>query len=355
MVNRKRLAVLLLIVALLVAATAASAQTATPAPTSSGPSNAVQARFFTCSDSVIMTMNGLLLSGYSAYWQAFQGAAGSGTALTNVRQVSATGDFTYAERVPNAAGVTTADGATASARVWVGRTSDPSIVDFEFTVSDANDGCSGSIPTGTITTSNDGGGGSTTTGSAGNNLAAPGGTTLNPNLSPEAEVVIGARVSDTFRSATPGLIFAECDAFPLALPGIVYDNDNVVVYWSWFTKTQEQMEQQLANANYAVKMNGAYFNPVQRSEPERRDGNWWVFYTAPVGNLRPGHYEIDYQLTWNAPVNDGYDDYGPGTDNPVEASTCNFDVVRNPDNGPVAYTGMFNPTENPVHNITPDY
>ena len=41
---------------------------------------------------------------------------------------------------------------------------------------------------------------------------------------------MGARLSDNFRSETPGLIFAECDAFPLALPGIVYDNDNVTVY-----------------------------------------------------------------------------------------------------------------------------
>jgi hypothetical protein len=301
-----------------------------------------------------MTMNGVLLDGYSAYWQAFAGPGATGTALTNVRQVTASGDFTYAERVANPAGVTTADGATASAKVSIARTSDPTRVDFEFIVSDVNDGCSGSIPTGSITTSNDGGSGSSG-GSSGNNLAAPGGATLNPNLRPEGQVVVGARPSDTFRSDTPGLIFAECDNYPLALPGIVYDNDNVVVYWSWFTKTAEQMQQHLDNANYAVKMNGAFFNPVQRSEPERRDGNWWVFYSAPVGNLQPGHYEIDYQLTWNAPVNDGYDDFGPGTDNPIEASTCNFDVRRNPNNSAVSYTGMFNPSDYPVHNITPDY
>ena len=350
----KRIAVLLLIGVLLAMTAAVSAQDATPVPTSTGPSNAVQARFYACSDSVIMTLNGHLLTGYSVYWQAFPGSGATGTPLTSVRQVDASGDFTYAERVANNAGAVTADGATASAKVSVARTGNPTAVDFEFIVSDVNDGCSGSIPTGTITTSGDGGSG-TASGSAGTNLAAPGGVTLNPNLSAEPAVVVGARLSDNFRSETPGLIFAECDAFPLALPGIVYDNDNVTVYWSWFTKTREQMDQHLANGNYAVKMNGAYFNPVQRSEPEQRGGNWWVFYTAPVGNLRPGHYEVDYQLTWNAPVNDGFDDFGPGTDNPIEANTCNFNVLRNPDNGPVSYTGMFNPTTYPVHNITPDY
>lgn len=352
----KRFAVLLLIGALLALTAAASAQDATPVPTSTGPTNAVQARFYACTDSVVMTLEGVLLNGYSVFWQAFPGGGATGTPLTSVRQVNATGDFTYAESVANNAGMTTAAGATASAKVTIARTSNPAAVDFEFIVSDANDGCSGSIPTGTVTTSTDSGAGATSSsGASAAHLFAPNGAVLNPNLNAEPEVVVGARQSDRFRSDTPGLIFAECDAYPMALPGIVYDNDNVVVYWSWFTKTREQMDQQLANANYAVKMNGAYFNPVQRSEPELRSGNWWVFYTAPVGNLQPGHYEVDYQLTWSAPVNDGYHDYGPGTDNPVQANTCNFDIRRNPDNGAVSYTGMFNPSTYPVHNITPDY
>ena len=62
--------------------------------------------------------------------------------------------------------------------------------------------------------------------------------------------MIGARLSDHFRSDTPGLIFAQCDAFPLAEPGIIYDNDTVTIFWSWFTKTQAQMDEHLANAIY---------------------------------------------------------------------------------------------------------
>ncbi len=354
----KRLALLLAVGLMATFATVASAQDATPVPTSTGPTNAVQANFFACTDSVIMTMNGLLLPGYSAFWQAFAGPGGTGTALTSVRQVDASGEFTYTERVANPAGVTTPDGSTASAKVSVARSSNPAAIDFEFVVSDVNDGCTSSIPTGSITTSTDAGSPSSgsTSGTSGTNLLAPNGLILNPNLSPEAAVVVGARPSDTFRSDTPGLIFAECDDIPLALPGLVYDTDNVVVYWSWFTKTEEQMNQQLASAQYSVKMNGATFNPVQLSAPERRNGNWWVFYTAEVGNLRPGHYEVGYQLTWAEPVNDGYADYGPGTDNPIETGTCNFNVTYNSqDRGAVSYTGMFNPTAYPVHNITPDY
>jgi hypothetical protein len=353
----KRFALLLAVGVMGAAATVASAQDATPAPTAVGPSNAVQANFFACTDSVIMTMTGDLLAGYSAFWQAFAGPGGTGTALTSVRQVDAVGAFTYTERVANPAGVTTADGATASAKVFIARSSNPAAIDFEFLVSDINDGCSSGIPTGSITTSTDTGGTSSggTSGTNASNLLAPNGLILNPNLRSEGEVVVGARPSDLFRSETPGLIFAECDGIPLALPGIVYDSDNTVVYWSWFTKTEDQMNQHLATALYSVKMNGATFNPVQLSAPERRSGNWWVFYTAQVGNLRPGHYEVGYQLTWTGPVNDGFNDYGPGTDNPIETGTCNFDVRYNPDRTSVSYTGMFNPTNYPVHNITPDY
>ena len=81
----KRLAMLGVIGVLLVMTAAVSAQSATPVPTTTGPTNAVQARFFACSDSTIMTMNGVLLSGFSAYWQAFAGPGATGTALTNVR------------------------------------------------------------------------------------------------------------------------------------------------------------------------------------------------------------------------------------------------------------------------------
>lgn len=335
---------------------AAAAQTATPVPTASGPSNALQTNFFACSDSVIMTMSGTLLSGYSVYWQAYAGAGATGTALTTVRRVDATGEFTYTERVANPAGVTTAPGGTASAHVVVARTTNSDAMDFEFVVNDVNDGCSSGIPTGSITTSTDAGAGtSSATGTNAAHLLAPNGLILNPNLQPEAEVVVGARLSDRFRSETPGLIFAECDGLPMALPGILYDNDQITVYWSWFTRTREQMDQHLANALYSVTMNTALFNQVQLSEPVQRDGRWWVFYTAPVGYLSPGHYEVGYQLTWAAPVNDGFADYGPGTENERLTATCNFDIRLNTDGISVPHTGMFNPTNNPVHNITPDY
>jgi len=341
----------------LLAATASAQTTPTSTPAAAtGPQNEVQGFFVACEADAVVNFRGTMLAGFDIFYQVFAGTTGSGTALTSLRQVQVDGTFTFSERVAYTNGQTVPAGQSASAKVSVARDSDPSRVDFEFVLADVQDGCTSQQtqpqnPTGT----------SIDTGTTGAvvstsdvfSLPAPNGQTLNPNLSPEPTVVVGARLSDAFRSETPGLIYAACENFPLALPGIVYDNDQVTVFWSWFTRTQEQMEQHLANANYSVRMNGAPFNQVVQSDIQRVGGLFYVFYSSFVGNLRPGHYEIEYRLTWNQPVNDGFNDYGPGTDFPTDQGNCNFDIIRNPTSEPVAYTNMFNPSPFPVHDILP--
>jgi hypothetical protein len=352
---------LMMLFAALLPAQHVVAQSATPVPTTSGPSNAANAFFVVCETTAIVNVTGEALAGWDIYYQVFTGATGSGTALTDVRQVSVDGTFAVSDTVTFNSGATVAAGQTASARVWMGREGNPDSVDFEFVVTDIQDGCQNpqhapANGTNTGTGSSTTGTGTTTSSNPNANvrLEAPGGGTLNPNLQPEGDVVIGPRQTDRYRSDTPGLIFAACNNFPLADPGLVYDNDTVTIYWSWFTRTPEQMEEHLAHAIYSVNMNGAQLNNVQLSPVERRGNLYYVFYTFPVGNLRPGHYEVQYTLEWDAPVNDGFDDFGPGTDNVRDEGNCNFDVLRNPDNESVAYTGMFNPMPYPVHNIFPD-
>ncbi len=340
------------------------AQTTTPTPAATTQGTTVEAFAVLCTDAVVVRFSGTMLSGWDIYYQAFNGPNGTGTALTNVRQASVAGDFLFNERLAYNSGSTLATGATGSIKAFVAREGNSSSVDFEFTVNDFNDGCSsdtttqptGSADTGTTTGSTDTTAAAASTSRPGftTSLLAPNGGLLNPNLQPEAAVVIGARPSDTFRSETPGLLFAECDEYPLALPGLIYDNDTVVVYWSWYTKTLEDMQQHIDNAIYVASINTARFNDVQRTEPVRRNGNYWVFYSFTAGQLRPGHYEVAYDLTWANPVNDGYDDYGPGTARPRESGNCNFDVTRNPQNQSVDYIDMFFPTNWPVHNITPN-
>lgn len=354
----------LFIAAIFPVAPHALAQTtpATPVPTTTGPQNDVNAFFVACDTSGVMNLRGTMLTGWDVYYQLFTGTAGSGTALSDLRQVSAEGAFTFSEVLPYSNGQTVPAGSSASARVIVARDGNPASVDFEFVVSDVNDGCqSPQNPTGSSTASGSGAASAETGTAAGvaalGNLVSlplPTGGVLNPNLAPEALVVLGPRLSDAFRSDTPGVIYAACDNFPLAEPGIVYDNDNISVFWSWYTRTEEQMQQHLDNVQYSVRMNTAPFNQVVRSDIQRVGNQFYVFYSVNVGHLRPGHYEIEYRATWANPVNDGYADFGPDTDNPQDAGNCNFNVVRNPNSEFVSYTNMFLPSAGPVHTLFPD-
>lgn len=359
------LCTLALIVSVSVSVFPGAAQTAQPTavPTTTGPQTTVEAFVVLCQDAAVVTFEGSMLAGWDIYYQVFGGPNGTGTAYTGVRQVSVSGTFNFSERLAYNSGLTLATGATGSISAFVARENNSATIDFDFTVNDFQDGCTNANTTqpGTtpVTTSNDTGTTGTTPTTASRpgfttSLFAPNGGLLNPNLQPEAAVVIGARPSDTFRSSTPGLLFAECDEFPLALPGMIYDNDNVVIYWSWYAKTLDDMNQHLANSSYVVRVNTALLRDVQRTEPVLRGRNYWVFYTFQAGNLRPGHYEVSYDLTWTQPIDDGYDEFGPGTENPRESGTCNFDVLRNPNNASVDYIDMFFPTDYPVHNITPN-
>ncbi len=334
--------------------TAQTTTTPTPEATVAGPSNSTEGLLIVCADAAVLNFSGVSLVGFDVFYQIFSGSTGSGTALTSQRQVPVAGEYAVSDRVAYNTGLTVADGGTASAKVDVARESDPTRIDYSFVLTDVQDGCNN--PTNPLVDSTDASGGtSASSGTPGTttSIFAPNGGLLNPNLQPEAAVVVGARLSDRYRSETPGLIFAECDAYPLAEPGLIYDNDSVTIFWSWYTKTQAQMEQHLANAIYTVQLNTAELPMTTRSEPVLRSGNYWVFYTATVGQLRPGHYEVGYLLTWANPVNDGYADYGPGTANPRQSGICNFDVLLNGDGVSINHTGMYFPTNFAVHNIVP--
>ncbi len=335
--------------------------TTTTTATTIAPSNDVTALYVACADQGVINLSGTSLVGFDVYYQLFSAPNATGTALSTIRQVPVAGVYSVSEALLYTTGQTLAAGATGSARVIVAREGDVTRIDFEFNVNDINDGCA--TPQFEGATSTDSGAGASATdtdGSSGagftTSIFSPTGL-LNSNLQAENTVVIGARPSDEYRSDTPGTIFAECDSYPLALPGILYDTDQVVVYWSWFTRTVEQMQDHLANAQYAVRINTATFNNVVRSEIIERSGsvNQWVFYTTVLGNLSPGHYEVSYELTWTNPVFDGYDDYGPSTANSRLVGLCNFDILLNPDGVFIAHNGSFIPTEYPVHNINPDY
>ncbi|MBC7811232.1 MAG: hypothetical protein H7175_08800 [Burkholderiales bacterium] len=326
-----------------------TAQTVTPSgPIAPTQESTIQIFFVACETTSVVNFSGSMLPGYDIFYQIFSGPGETGTALTNLRQVQVDGAYAFSESISYNAGATVPGGSSAHIHIHVARETNYDSIAIHTDVDDVQDGCNNpQNPLGTsIDTGSDPAADAAADVVAASLIQSPFGGTLNGSITitPEPIVVIGPRNFDgPGRTSNAGLVFAECDRYsPQADPGIVYDTDNVVIFWSWFAKTPEQIEQHVNAALYAIKLNSAPFPVVTRSEPERRGANYFTFYTVSLGNLAPGHYTIEYNLTWSSAISDGYNDFGPNTANVSETSTCNFDVRQNGSGG-IAYNNMYRP------------
>ncbi|MEQ8671767.1 MAG: hypothetical protein RLP44_28580 [Aggregatilineales bacterium] len=297
-----------------------------------------------CNTQAVVNFNGVMLSNQDIYFQVFSGSQGTGTALSTLRRANVTGTYTFSEIITYPEGQTVAAGGVGSVYVSISRAGSPENSAYSEYVDDLQDGCGdpqyalgASVAEGgnAIPGSPD-----VTTGSPGTNSAgtstilSPFGGFLNPNYTPPPQddvVVIGARrIFTEPRHETAGLIFAECNDYPVAVPGLVYDTDDVVVFWSWFAETAEQVQDHINNANYSVTYYQTLPLPnVQVSAIQQIGSFYWVFYTARLGNLLPGQYYIQYQVSWDNAITDGISDYGPGTDTEALYSGCGFRILPN--------------------------
>ena len=296
-----------------------------------------------CENQAIVNLSGTMQAGYDLYFQVYSNAGTFGEELSSLRQVAASGVYTFSEIVTYPEGQSIAFGGFGSAYISIARESNSESILYETTVDDIQDGCTD--PQHPLGVSNDTTGtGSITTGvdtdSPGTNssgtsaILSPFGGVVNPNYTPpppESAVVIGAR--DEWippRQETAGLVFAECAAYPVTEPGLLYDTDNVIIFWSWFASTAEEVQDHIDNVDYGV----TYFQLVElpsvvRTPIQQIGGNYWVFYYSALGSLEPGEYYIEYHVEWDAVISDGYDLYGPDTDNEVLTSGCWFEVLPN--------------------------
>jgi hypothetical protein len=107
-------------------------------------------------------------------------------------------------------------------------------------------------------------------------------------------------------------------------------DDNVYVEWSWYVALPEFMDEHLKNAHYEVRLDGKLLENWRQYATEMRveEGRWIVYWYYPVGKLTAGEHEIDYKLTWDEAISDGYKDFGPGTANETNEGNCTFTVVE---------------------------
>ncbi len=308
-----------------------------------------------CEDRAVVNLTGTMLAGLDVYYQVFSGAQGGGVELSPLRRINASGTYTFSEVVTYDGDNTVPFGSTGSVYVSISTAGNPANSDYNEFVDDIQDGCAEpQNPLGTSTV--DGGNafplpdagdptnpGTTNEGTS--NILSPFGGVINPNYVPPADkntpVVVGAREEFVNpRQETAGVIFAECDAYPVAEPGIVYDTDNVIVFWSWFAETAEQVQDHIDNVDYSVTYYQTLPLPnVRRTEIREINGLFWVFYYSQLGNLLPGEYWIEYKVEWEETISDGFDEYGPGTDTEIIVTGCSFDILANEEG--------INPSHNP--------
>lgn len=297
----------------------------------------VQYLFTPCESQAVIDLTGNIGSGYDIYLQVFKGSGAGGEAVSDVRRVVVDGTYQVSAVIPYKN--TMAKGELATATISMASESDPTKTIYATSdtvvVQDCVEPTHPLVDTSGSQTGEGGQPGRELIDSAG--IFTPSGTRLNPIYSyTESVVQIGARPSEKKipgRTENPGLIFAECAAYPKADPGVIFDTDTLYVYWSWFAKTKKQVQDHLDNSRYSVTLNGQELPPVSVSPIQRMPGsvNYWVFYTVNLGNAwKPGDYGIAFKLEWENAISDGYDEYGPGTENFSINGGCGWKVQANP-------------------------
>lgn len=307
-----------------------------------GPGSTVTILVVICEDQAVVNFSGTMQPGFDLYYQIYAGSQGTGEALTSLRRLQVSGEYSVSERVNYREGVTIAAGGIGSAYVAIARAGAPDSTVYTEFVDDIQDGCAD--PQFGIGEGLDAGDATApTTTTQPSSILSPFGGVINPGYIPPEKplVVVGPREEFVRpRQETPGIIFAECNAFPVAEPGVLYDTDQIVIFWSWFAATPELVQEHIDNVNYSVTYYGVLPlpEPITRTQIEQRGGDYWVFYYSRLGNLRPGRYYIQYRAWWDQPISDGYANYGPGTGNELEANGCGFQILRNLEDRDVQYS-----------------
>lgn len=126
-------------------------------------------------------------------------------------------------------------------------------------------------------------------------------------------------------------VLAYCDnlAFGSPPPRNLAANSRIDVFWGWYARTPDQLNQHLDNVVYEVRVNGALLEDWRQYASTIRqesDGNYHIYWYVPSDPLPSGQTVITYKVTWTQPITDGYASFGPGTNRLSEEGTCTFTV-----------------------------
>ena len=157
--------------------------------------------------------------------------------------------------------------------------------------------------------------------------------TSDPNISPTPTTTVATPVPNTGNTLVQdGIdVFASCNdtSFGLPAPTNIGAGSTVDVYWAWFMRSPDYIDEHLNAVTYEVRVNGVLLsNWRQYGLGTRQQGDSFVkYWFVPFGPLEAGEYTITYRATWSEQIFDGWGYFGPGTGNPIDEGSCTF-VVR---------------------------
>jgi hypothetical protein len=169
-----------------------------------------------------------------------------------------------------------------------------------------------------------------TTAPASGSSGPVGGPTGGPVGGPTPTLAAGAGQRGQTSSQSGVDVLAYCDtlAFGLPAPRNLNAGATIDIYWSWYARTRELLQDHIDNVIYDVSIDGTRLTNwrLYAAQVTQQEGNWYQYWFVPYGPLTSGEHVIQYRVTWREAISDGYEDFGPGTSNPQEEGSCTFTV-----------------------------
>lgn len=105
--------------------------------------------------------------------------------------------------------------------------------------------------------------------------------------------------------------------------------DEVFITWEWLAASADFVNNHIAHAVYTVRLDGNALEGWEQyaTDVAQRGQYWAVSWLYPAGRLAAGEHRVEYQLTWDDVVTDGYELFGPDTATPQMTGSCTFTVV----------------------------
>jgi hypothetical protein len=92
--------------------------------------------------------------------------------------------------------------------------------------------------------------------------------------------------------------------------------------WGWKAMTEQQVRDYLESAVTRVTFNGEEVTDLEQTSIYESEGAYHVDWWKILGVLDRGKYAMTFFETYETKIFDGWDYFGPGTDNESTEDTC---------------------------------